>query len=551
MSKLRAFQCQPQDDTVERKTDSARSACAAKENSPTGQDREGTTKLQATPIYPSSSQKSTEKDVRECPQTPVGRLPLAELIAGGNNIHRPEADLPPVERVLWNHSQRSCDANESQGRRPTKRGKRRAHSSSPSTSQSEPRIVKETSKFDVLQGSLKTPQADPVNDLWSRYSLATDKPSPTGRAEATLASLHSSSPQTPTSHWQGKETSKLRRSYSCNVEWPTSAAKRRKILYSSSNQEAKTGYTTHGRGSEAGGRSKMARVSLLVEQIQNKLARSSTQDDENGVDPSSLLPFLERTSFSTTAPVSPPQAVGTEDPETGDFVGYSTAPAVSRSYRVLPYENRIADTKEHRQWGISPDRIPNDDYEEDEEDEEEEEEEEEEEDGPDSLTSELLKTANDVEKDGLAIRSSGNAPSSPHRTEPSTSPCSPKDSPPGLDDFDDDDSETFAADLEDIVAKYDAKPSPRVQKAAAQTLNNTEMLTRPETTTFGTDVSYNVRKRPRVETEVKSGASSDDEFGGDFDFENIVAQCEEASQKPHSASGAQSSVRTRTFGPSK
>lgn len=539
MSKLRAFQCQPQDETLGGGTDSLESAGAAKENSPTDQDREGTTKLQATPIHPSSSQKSTEKNVRECPQTPVGRLPLAELIAGGNDIHYPAVDIPPLERVLWNHSQQSCDHDGSQGRRVTKRGKKRAHSSSPSTSQSDPRIVKESLKLDALQASLKTPQADPVNDLWSRYSLATDKPSPTRRAETKLASLHSSSPQTPTTHWQDKENSKLRRSYSCNIEWPTSATKRRKIQYSSSNQEANIGHAIHEYGSEAAGRSKMARVSLLVEQIQNRLARSSTQDDGKGADPSSLLPFLEKTSFSSTAPISPPQAAGTEDPETGDFSGYNTAPTVSRLHRPLPNDNRIADTKEYRQRGISPDVVPNDDYDEDDEDTVE------------SLSPELLKTANDVEKCGLAVASSGNAPSSPHRYETLTSPCSPKDSPPGLDEFDDDDSETFAADLEDIVAKYDAEPSPQVQKLAARTLNNTEMLTRPESTTFGTNVSYNVRKRPRVETEVTSGASSDEEFGGDFDFENIIAQCEEASQKPHSASGVQSSVRTRTFGPSK
>lgn len=539
MSKLRAFQFQPLDEPLGGGTESLASADAAKETSPTDQDRDGTARPQATPIHPSLSQKSVEKDVRECPQTPIGRLPLAELIAGGNDIRNARVDLPPVERVLWNHSQQSCDPDGSQGGRTTKRGKKRAHSSSPSASQNEPRIVKESSKLDMLQASLKTPQADPVNDLWSRYSLATDKPSPTRHADTTLASLHSSSPQTPTTRWQGKESGKLRRSYSCNIEWPTSATKRRKIQYSSSNQEANVGYSTYEHGSEVIRRSKMARVSLLVEQIQNRLARSSTQDYENRVDPSSSLPILEKTSFSTTASISPPQAAGIDEPETGDFLGYSTAPTVSRLHRPLPANNRIADTKEHRQWGISPDVVPHDDYDEDDED------------GVDNLASELLKTADDVEKCGLADASSRDAPPSTIRYEPSTSPCSPKDSPPGLDDFDDDDSETFAADLEDIVAKYDTKPHSQVEELAARTPNNTEMLTRPESTTFGTDVSYNVRKRPQVETDVKSGASSDEEFGGDFDFENIIAQCEEASQKPHSASGVHSSVRTRTFGPSK
>lgn len=541
MSKLRAFQFQPQDESLRGGTESLGSAETAKENLPTDQDREGTTKLQATPIYPSLSQKSTEKDVRECPQTPIGRLPLAELIAGGNDIHHPGVDFPPVERVLWNHSQQSCDPDGSQGRRTTKRGKKRAHSSSPSASQNETRtsLVKESSKLDMLQGSLKTPQADPVDDLWSRYSLATDKPSPTRRAGTTLPGLHSSSPQTPITHWQGKESGKLRRSYSCSIEWPTSAPKRRKFQYSSSNQEAIVGHANCEHGSEANGRSKMARVSLLVEQIQNKLARSSTQDDENRVDPSSSLPFLEKTSFSTTAPISPLRAAETDDPEKGDFLGYSTVPNVDQLHRPLPTNNSIANTNEHRQWGISSGVVPNNGSDEDDEDD------------VDSLTSELLKTADDVEKCGLAVASSGYAPVSPHRYEASTSPCSPKDSPLGLDDFDDDDSETFAADLEDIVAKYDTKPDPHVRKTAARAPNNTEMLTRTEPKVFGNDVSINVRMPPGAETDVKLGASSDEEFGGDFDFENIIARCEEASQKPHLASRVQSSVRTRTFGPSK
>lgn len=541
ISKLRAFQFQPRKETLIGDIDTLGSAGAAKQNSPTNQDGEGTTRLQATPINPSLSQKSTEKDLRECPQTPIGRLPLAELIAGGNEIHHPQVDLPPVERVLWNHSQQSCDRDDSQGRRTMKRGKKRAHSSSPMSSQNEPRggLVEESSKLDMLQGSLKTPQADPVNDLWSRYSLATDKPSPTRHAETTLASLHSSSPQTPTSRWQGKESGKLRRSYSCNIEWPTSATKRRKVQYSSSNQESEVGNVTYKHGPEANGRSKMARVSLLVEQIQRRLARSSTQDDENTVDPSSSLPCLERTSFSTSAVVSSPQAAQVDGPETGNFLGYSTAPTVIQSHRHLPTNKRKTDTIEHRQGDLSPVFVHNDECGEDDEG------------GADSLASDLLRTADYVEKYGMAVASSGRTPQSPNRYEPSTSPCSPKDSSPGLDDFDDDDSETFAADLEDIVAKYDANPQHEVQKRTNRTINNTEKLIRPEPTTFGTDISLNVRRRPSVGTGTKSGASSDEEFGGDFDFENIIAEVEEASQNPHSASWVESSVRTRTFGPSK
>lgn len=573
MSKLRAFQFQPQNDAEDLGL-----AGAANQNVQNNQVLERTNTLEATPNSLSASQKSMEKDFRDCPQTPVGRLPLAELIAGGNDINHRVVDLIPVERVLWNHSQQSGDPDSSQGGRITKRGKKRARSSSPLTSQNETRksFVKELSKPEKLPPSLKTPQADPVNDLWSRYSLATDKPSPTRRAEPTISSLHSSSPQTPTIHLQCRESGKLRRSYSCNIEWPTSATKRRKIQYSSSNQEATISFTTYEKGNKASRNSKIARVSLLVEQIQNRLARSSTQVDENGADPSSLLPFLEKTSFSTSAAASPPCVAEMDDPETADVLDHGTA----HLRRSLPDNMGISNVTEYEHVEPTPKFGRDDDYDEDDEN------------GLEIMESELMRTADEVEKYGLAVTSSWATPSfsqSPtahckptvkatskaasqsneaaesvpklaavcsvqpdsfDRYESSTYQCSPKDSVLGLDEFDEDDSEAFAADLEDIVAKYDTKLEPYVQPPAHRIPSNARISTKAESMTFGTNVSFNVRKAPQVETEIKSGAVSDEEFGGDYDIENIIAQCEEASQEPLSASQAQSSVCIRTFGPS-
>lgn len=578
MSKLRAFQFQPQNETHLDDVEDQGLAGAVNQNFQNNQVLEKTNTPQATPNSLSASQRSMEKDFRDCPQTPVGRLPLAELIAGGNDINHRVVDLVPVERVLWNHSQQSDDPDGSQGGRITKRGKKRAHSSSPLTSQNETRkiFVKEVSKLEKVPPSLKTPQADPVNDLWSRYSLATDKPSPTRRVGPIFSSLHSSSPQTPTTHLQFRESGKLRRSYSCNVEWPTSATKRRKIQYSSSNQEAGVGYATYEQGYEPSRNSKIARVSLLVEQIQNRLAKSGTQDDENGADPPSLLPLLEETSFSTGAAASPPRVAEMDTPGPADVPDHGTA----HLRCSLPSNMGISNVTEYEHVESTPKFGRDDNYDEDDED------------GVDILESELMRTTDAVEKYGLAVASSSAAPSfpqsptahceptakatskaasQPHEAaesfpklaalrsvEPdsfdrygsSTYQCSPKDSVLGLDEFDDDDSAAFAADLEDIIAKYDTKTEPYVQPPANRIPSNAGLSTKPESTTFGTNFSSKVRKAPRVETGIKSGAVSEEEFDGDYDFENIIAQCEEASQEPHSASRTQSSVCIRTFGPS-
>ena len=581
MSKLRAFLFQPQDETQLDYTEGSGLADAAKENLSSDQDREKTTAHQTTPLNTSLSQASMEKDTRECPQTPIGRLPLAALIAGGDQTKHSGVESIPVERVLWNHSQHSDDPDGSQGRRNIKRGTKRAHSSSPlsSPNQSRRSLTKETHKIEKVPTSLETPQADPVYDLWSRYSLASDKPSPTTHADTGLPSLHSSSPQTPTTHWQGRESIKLRRSYSCNVEWPTSATKRRKLCHSSSNQEATGVHANHEHGSQAKGNSKMARVSLLVEHIQNRLARSNTQgeDDKSGIDPSTLLPLVERASFGTSASASSPRAsdldgqdLETEPAHLLEHVDQDTALIIGQSQPPLSVNVGIADATEYEHEESSPESGHNQEY--DEEDEDrlidwetalmrvgEEAEITASGMGPlippcNSVANPQSKAAPDPgkNKESLAQLATIHSVQGDVFEEQQSSPyqCSPKDSSPGLDEFDDeDDSETFAADLEDIVAKYDATPQPQVQQLTNRISSNARISNKPRSATFGTNVSSNVQ-RPLVESGIKSGAISDEEFGEDFDFENIIAQCEEASQKTHSASQVQSSVCTRTFGPS-
>lgn len=578
MSKLQAFQFQPHN--VTRIVDIDGLADIAKGHSQTKKDEEENTATRlASPIHPSLSQNSTGKHTRECPQTPIGRLPLAELIADGNDLNYLGVDSGPVERVLWNHSQQSSDPSSSQGRRTARRGKKRAHSSSPSISRIESRKIlsknRPSNKVENLQPSLKTPQADPANELWNRYSLDVDRPSPTRPPEPTCPNLHSSPPPTPTTHLQNREGGKLCRSYSCNVEWPTSATKRRKIQYSSSTQEGTVGSPSYELGYEASGKSKIARVSLLVEQIQKRLVKANTQDDDNGMDPSILLPFLEKASFSTGDPASP-RVSSLDAPEMIDVLDYGTALVAGQTQRLVPVNMGTPNATyiEHEQGELLSNFVGHDDNEEDGENDE------------DGLDCELTRSTDEADPEAA---SSYNPPllhptpngrrkpmvrittmtAPPHgkaaksfpdpaaldnvqsdgfsQHEPAVYPSSVKASFHDSDEFDDD-SDVFAAELEDIVAKYDTKPQSPIQKLTNKIPAGARTSTKPEPKTFGTDISFNAQ---RVGTGIKSGAMSDDEFGGDADFENIMAECEEASQKSHLASQSQFSVCTKIFGTSK
>ena len=250
-------------------------------------DQENGNAHQTGSRHQSLSQKSLNNDLRECPQTPVGRIPLAELIAGSEDIQDQKLNLTPIERVVWNHSQQSVERNGENGMYASRRGRKRAYSSSPAPSYQNGvsgHFPPDKPSFDLgnLQNSLKTPQADPASDLWSRYSLNTlDKLSPSETTKPVFADfLNSSSPQTPAQPVQSRVKDSLQRSYSCNLEWPTSVAKRRKLQYSSSNQEMSASLADSMPKHDEKGRSKMARVSLLVEEIQDRLARPKVGENK-------------------------------------------------------------------------------------------------------------------------------------------------------------------------------------------------------------------------------------------------------------------------------
>ncbi|KAL9104273.1 MAG: hypothetical protein Q9163_000769 [Psora crenata] len=245
---------------------------ANKENAGPAANQKSSPGINSPPLR--LSQTSATKPLRDWPQTPVGRLPLTELLSNGDDM-RPNLASTPVERVLWDNSPLSSNFTTSQ---PAKKRRRRAHSTSPlSSSQNEASehftCRKQAKDPQALQQVLKTPKVDPANDLWSRYSLNTDKLSPSAPGILPLSHLiHSSSPQTPAGHLQSRD-GRLRRSFSC-IEWHTSAAKRRKMHQNCGQAEATAEATAYFvRPLEAAEKPSMSRVSLLVDKIHSDLSK--------------------------------------------------------------------------------------------------------------------------------------------------------------------------------------------------------------------------------------------------------------------------------------
>lgn len=439
--------------------------------------------------------------------------------------------------------------------------KRKQRASSSSSPQIENPIQSDARKpsFDVqnLQSSLRTPQADPANDLWSRYSLKTnlEKVSSTRLVGPALDTfLHSSSPETPARHLQSKELGRLRRSYSCGIEWPTSGPKRRKFQYSSNHQEIDVDIAVPGKDHDRVDNSKMTRVSILVEELQERFAKSDTSEDEDTTCPSSSLPFSRKSNsliHDSSSPIKHSQARARNalcvqsQPETGHTcpktdqrsvkvsVSKVTNAKQEHSEVISDFDDDELDlqllqamdeTAETRISFASPADVPPHMNEED-------------------FNQHKLKPKADF--DSISVKSAEfNSKQSFTVSEQLNQPSFHLQATASLsqrDEFDDENCDVLEADLENVLAMYDTHLPPRIQS-----INNLPCQTENSGVT-----QPKIHERNNVKLGVNSGvASDDDEFGGDSDFETVVAQCEEATQWPQTASNFQSSVRTRDFGPS-
>ena len=242
-----------------------------------------------------SATEEVKEERREYPQTPIGKVPLAELISNSDDMFEQAPSLSPIERILWNHSPHSSDPTSNFITPAARRGNKRARSSSPASSSQNDGSAHSTTEsrkrsFDLqpMQRSLRTPQADPANDLWSKYSFYADgKQTTTTPAAPAIANFLHSSPQTPAPNFRRFDGG-LRRSLSCSTEWPTSCAKRRKIFTSHSQVAGKCNFDVPEAGKAPSG-SRISRVSLLLEQIQESLLKHKAVPQNTGLPSSSQV----------------------------------------------------------------------------------------------------------------------------------------------------------------------------------------------------------------------------------------------------------------------
>ena len=551
-SKLKAFQYDERNDySVPKATGSE------KENEDPKLD--ATTPKMNPPSQP-LSQRSATKDVRDCPQTPLGRLPLTELLASGDDTSRQHLNLTPIERVLWDNSQGSSEPSQSR-----KKGRKRAHSSSPaSSSQNDTsrHFARNKPQVDLqaLQQALKTPKADPAEDLWSRYSLnkgTTEGRSPTAPTVLAFTQLvHSSSPQTPSSHLQSKDGLGLRRALSC-IEWPTSAAKRRKLQRSGIFKDSNGQLATFEGGVDINEDSRISRVSYLVEKIHSGLTKPPVADEYSSSEPARSSPVMRKANESPGRLVSPSREGQTA---IDDVVTVLSQTAVAtKEHMLLPLvlsAEEIADIE--RADGSS-------DF------------------GDDDLDLEMLETMDSTLND---LPPTYQATASPERgnsrlgNEGATTTIVPKERPQKLfvrgsaqatlgnferlsqlsfpsdiasspaqaaiskhDEFDEDEDEVSVADLENVFAQYDTQPQQHFR--GGQTLQAEQAnLVKSETESQAPGESI-FGPKPVITTDVEV-LSDDEDFGDDSDFEQIAAECAEVNRNQQ-VSQPQSSVRTVKF----
>lgn len=224
------------------------------------------------------------------PSTPAARLPLADLIGMMEEpANRPMPATSPEERVIWQPGANDSTPNE----RPTRKRKRARSSSPVSSSQNEASnfFAGNNEAFDLqnLHQSLRTPQADPAADLWSRYGVDTDSKQ-TPSAVKAVAFAHLIEKSSPHSSATAGSVSGLRRWASCGVEWPsaTKPTKRRKTA--GTFREGKAATTNDAIEREDARGAKGSKVGRLVEKIQETLAKPNNNSSPQGPSSSSPLP---------------------------------------------------------------------------------------------------------------------------------------------------------------------------------------------------------------------------------------------------------------------
>ena len=487
---------------------------------------------------------------RDCPQTPLSRLPLADLIGSTEDpTNRAGLELTPDERVYWNHSPHSSDNPSSSATPAPRRRNKRARSSSPASSSqkevSSHLVSKRDLDLDQSQRALKTPQADPATDLWNRYAIGADNlPAQSGQQFPAFAHLIES----PSSHLANailaKDGSGLRRSLSGGFEFGSSKAKRRRInnVFGAEKDDDMFSIPPKDANNKKPD-PRMARVSSLVEKIQEDFLK--TRSGAVGTAPSSSSPFPEGAD-NMVPPLSPPredfsasrrgpdhdmrESVMADGPDCDAAREVTGQPhkAVDTSSEyddddidldLLLSVEESADTHQAMQ-GSRPQS--------------------------ESIVMEPWRPTNLTGYGGQDHNALGLLEMGDGKFESATiTRVIPDVRPDEFDGFEDDDNDKFAADLEDVVAMYDVQAGPGTGQIEAH-LGSRGSPQDAAGDVFMED-SVNIASGDGSRNEVAGG--SDDEFGDYIDFEQLAVEFT-ATQGAQRGTPSHIAVCTRSFAPS-
>ncbi|KAK3720452.1 DNA replication endonuclease-helicase Dna2 [Vermiconidia calcicola] len=235
------------------------------------------------------------------PCTPGTRLPLEDLIGNCDDNDRrvQPSDPTPEEHIGW-------IPNSSSNLLTPSRKRKRARSSSPSCPNTSSQRQEASLFFPGTAGpgDKRTPEADPVADLWQRYATGkqADEPSNLPDLGQLIFQLSPRKLETPA------KSAGLRRWASTGNDWPTSKSKRRRT-----NGKPSTSLWQDRQVEESGGKSKVA---AMVEKLQESLASQRIEQPQSkpaarvdGPSSSSPLPDAGATeSLGGASATSPLQA---------------------------------------------------------------------------------------------------------------------------------------------------------------------------------------------------------------------------------------------------
>ncbi|KAM5468947.1 DNA replication endonuclease-helicase Dna2 [Microsporum ferrugineum] len=267
-------------------------------------------------------EKKQETRPMPCPETPVHKIPLADMISNTEDAlnNAPEKVITPGDHVFWDHGGSFLRST------PNTARKKRNRSLSPASS---PSYVTKDGSFTTTLTLEKvvptTPLHDDAADLWTRYvSKADGLP-----AECNMPS----SPRTPGLTGSARKAC-LRRANSCAIDWPKSATRgKRSMDWLGSHRRLRRPLTTEEGEPGPFGNS---RINMLVDRIQESLLKSNTTNTTAATAPPSSSPLpdgpdiqqAKRLRFTTESPskpaavrrgqvdVLPPQ---NKDPESSDY----------------------------------------------------------------------------------------------------------------------------------------------------------------------------------------------------------------------------------------